>query len=791
MSVGVGITGASGRTGLWSPLRITLGILAALAAVTLGLLPFAGAQVIEIPGINTFLGAAVFIADLATAMLLFLRVRQTGSIAVLILVCAYALSSLLAVAYCFTFPGALMSGRPLIGSLVSVSWVFTSWMIAYPALCLLAVVTPREARIGRGARVRWSSLLAGVLVLLAALAIVSIAIATRDRLPALVIGSNWSNWDLWLSYGASAAGVASVAVILATSRRRDELMLWLSLALFTMAGGNFLSTIGGGRYTVGWYAYRLSWIVSSCVLFLYFMLQFARQQAMLARAIDNLQERTRERDRIWSVSEDLLGVSNLAGYFLSFNPAWSKTLGWSDAEIRAMHVSALRHPEDEPEATEARLALADAGTVRIENRFRHKDGSWRWIAWAMTSDNGLIYVAGRDVTHEKEAQEERRKAEIARAHSQKVEALGQLTGGVAHDFNNLLMIVGGHIGRLKDAVTGNPRAQRAAEAIETAAQRGEALTRQLLRFSRRQPTNPETLSIERRLETLRPMLLSSLGGAIELEIELPAELWEVRVDPNEFDLAIVNLVLNARDALEQGGVVRITARNTRLPADAEAGLAERDGVHLTIADNGAGIAPDILPRVFDPFFTTKQTGKGTGLGLSQVHGFANQSGGSVAVDSTLGRGTAVTLSLPRGEAPAAAKAADAAKPSTGGRVLLVEDNPSVAEITREMLGGQGYTVWLAGDAGAAFDLIGARSFDLVVSDIVMGGPMNGLELARIVRRQLPRQAILLVTGYSESAEAAMAEFTVLRKPYRDVELRAAIARAMENIAQPSSPVSAS
>jgi CheY-like chemotaxis protein len=228
-----------------------------------------------------------------------------------------------------------------------------------------------------------------------------------------------------------------------------------------------------------------------------------------------------------------------------------------------------------------------------------------------------------------------------------------------------------------------------------------------------------------------------------------------------------------------------------LPADAEAALGERDGVHLTIADNGAGIAPDILPRVFDPFFTTKQTGKGTGLGLSQVHGFANQSGGSVAVDSTLGRGTAVTLSLPRGEAPAAAKAADAAKPSTGGRVLLVEDNPSVAEITREMLGGQGYTVWLAGDAGAAFDLIGARSFDLVVSDIVMGGPMNGLELARIVRRQLPRQAILLVTGYSESAEAAMAEFTVLRKPYRDVELRAAIARAMENIAQPSSPVSAS
>ena len=286
------------------------------------------------------------------------------------------------------------------------------------------------------------------------------------------------------------------------------------------------------------------------------------------------------------------------------------------------------------------------------------------------------------------------------------------------------------------------------------------------------------------------MLLSSLGGTIALEIELPSDLWEVRVDPSEFDLALVNLILNARDALEHGGVVRITARNTRLPADAEAELGERDGVDLTIADNGAGIAPEILPRVFDPFFTTKKTGKGTGLGLSQVHGFAHQSGGSVVVDSTLGQGTAVSLSLPRGDAPVSAATVDATKSTTGGKVLLVEDNPNVAEITREMLGGHGYTVWLASDAGAAMDLIGARGFDLVVSDIVMGGPANGLELARTIRRQLPRQPILLVTGYSESAEAAMAEFTVLRKPYRDVELRAAIARATESVAGLSSPAAA-
>src|SRR5204863_3050838 len=239
--------------------------------------------------------------------------------------------------------------------------------------------------------------------------------------------------------------------------------------------------------------------------------QFVRQHGQLARTTGDLEERTRERDRIWSVSEDLLGVSTFDGYFIALNPAWSRMLGWTEGEVRRQHVDQLRHPDDAEASRAARARLA-AGvpTVRIENRFRHKDGGWRWIAWTMTADQGLIYVAGRHVTTEKEAQAALRKAEADAAHGQKMEALGQLTGGVAHDFNNLLMIVSGFIPRLKARAQGDARAQEAVQAIEIAAQRGASLTRQLLSFARRQPINPTAVKVSDRIDTLRALLTGTV-----------------------------------------------------------------------------------------------------------------------------------------------------------------------------------------------------------------------------------------------------------------------------------------
>ncbi|MFI5029100.1 MAG: PAS domain-containing protein [Reyranellales bacterium] len=422
-------------------------------------------------------------------------------------------------------------------------------------------------------RARARRLAYGASAIVAAITVALIAVfATHsDRLPQLVTGNSWSLLGDIVAYGSIMLLCASAAAILLYIGPRNDLFLWFSLALAAVAFGNIVSAVGGGRYTVGWYTCRLSWAVSSSVLLLYFLGQFVRQHGLLERTTDDLEERTRERDRIWNVSEDLLGVSTFDGYFIAFNPAWSRVLGWSEAEIRRMHVDELRHPADigHSRAGRARLA-AGVPTVRLENRFRHKDGGWRWIAWTLTADQGLIYVAGRHVTAEKEAQAALRKAEADDAYRQKMEALGQLTGGVAHDFNNLLMIVGGFIPRLKERVAGDARAVEAAEAIEIAAQRGASLTRQLMSFSRRQPVNPVAIRVGERVEALRTLLAGTVGPSITLRIEAAPDTWTLKVDTNEFELALLNLVLNARDAVAEDGTMGRIGPQRRAPGRRDA-----------------------------------------------------------------------------------------------------------------------------------------------------------------------------------------------------------------------------
>ncbi|HTV37168.1 MAG TPA: PAS domain-containing protein, partial [Xanthobacteraceae bacterium] len=324
-----------------------------------------------------------------------------------------------------------------------------------------------------------------------------------------------------------------------------------------------------------------------------------------------VEERTLERDRIWQVSEDLLGVSNFEGYFTIINPAWTKLLGWTEAEIKSMNVSQLRHPDDAAAAIAGRAQLAQgASTVRMENRFKHRDGSWRWIQWTMTAENGLIYVSGRHVSLEKQAAEALAQAQLRSAHSQKMEALGQLTGGVAHDFNNLLMIVSGHAQSLKRRLT-EPRDKRALDAIQIASTRGEALTRQLLSFSRGMPLNPTVISAAETIEAIRDVLAGSLNVNIELSIDVARAAWPVRVDKSELELALVNLALNARDAMPDGGRLSISAADASLRGEQAPDGLEGEFVAIAVADTGCGIAEDVLSRVFEPFFTTKGADKGT------------------------------------------------------------------------------------------------------------------------------------------------------------------------------------
>jgi PAS domain S-box-containing protein len=501
----------------------------------------------------------------------------------------------------------------------------------------------------------------------------------------------------------------------------------------------------------------------------------ARQQAerelrLLKDQLESeVETRTRERDRIWNVSEDLLGVGDFEGYFVSINPAWRKLLGWSEDEIRAMHVSELRHPDDAAAAIAARTQLAQGvPTVRLENRYRHKDGSWRWIHWTMTAEDGLIYVSGRHVTLEREAAAALERAQRRSAHSQKMEALGLLTGGVAHDFNNLLMIVSGHAQSLKRRLT-EARDKRALDAIQIASTRGESLTRQLLSFSRGMPLNPTVISPAATVAAIRDVLAGTLHVNIELLIDVAQAMWPVRVDKSEFELALVNLTVNARDAMPSGGQLSISAANVTLEAEHTAEGLAGEFVAISVTDTGAGIPEDVLSRVFEPFFTTKGAEKGTGLGLSQVYGFARRSSGTATIKSEPGRGTTVTIYLPRSRAALDRVRENNAMPYAapiGATALIVEDNEDVRTVTVSLLEQLGYRTIAVENASAALEaLTGSPDVTVMFSDVVLPGEMDGLLLARSVKTHYPRLPVVLTTGYARVFETDP-EFPVLRKPYQ-------------------------
>jgi two-component system NtrC family sensor kinase len=397
-----------------------------------------------------------------------------------------------------------------------------------------------------------------------------------------------------------------------------------------------------------------------------------------------------------------------------------------------------------------------------------------------------LWVALRRTQRLHDEAERREMAEDALRQAQRLEAIGQLTGGVAHDFNNLLMIVSGTAQRLRRLLAGKDacgdKETQLLDTITNATARGESLTRQLLTFSRRQVLQPTVIDLADLLPEMKEMLSRSLRGDIEIRVGVPRRPCTVKVDPNEFELALLNLAFNARDAMPKGGTLTITAKPVLMRGKAQEEGLNGDFVAIRIADTGTGIPPEALPRVFEPFFTTKEVGKGTGLGLSQVYGFARQSGGAASIATSARRGTAVTLFLPRSwEIPARPRAAIVATGAAplAGSVLVVEDNAEVAAVGRAYFEELGYQVRHAASAQAGLESIERdASIDLVFSDILMPGGMNGLELADMVRRRFPQIAVLLTTGYSSSAQDAVRRgFEVLQKPYDIAALERALREA--------------
>ncbi|MGJ4951375.1 ATP-binding protein [Bradyrhizobium sp. HKCCYLS20291] len=375
---------------------------------------------------------------------------------------------------------------------------------------------------------------------------------------------------------------------------------------------------------------------------------------------------------------------------------------------------------------------------------------------------------------------ERARVEETLRQAQKIEAIGRLTGGVAHDFNNLLMVISGGLDML-DRQADPARRRRLMEGMIQAAQRGASLTRQLLAFSRRQELRPEPVDIARQIGGMRELLDRSLRGDVHVQFEFPETLWPVKVDPGELELVVLNLAVNARDAMPTGGTILVRGENLPNWQDDE---VAGDYVRLSVVDTGVGMTEEIRARVFEPFFTTKDIGKGSGLGLAQVYGFVKQSRGSVSIESEPGRGTTIALFLPRSQQSASAHQhhlVDFDRPRPRhrdeGRILLVEDDDEVAALVGEMLRQLGYEVTRASSAAAALGaLADGRTVDLVFSDVMMPGGMNGVELAREIQKRRGDMPILLTSGYSGAAvhTAREAGVRILSKPYRIDELAAAL-----------------
>ncbi len=466
------------------------------------------------------------------------------------------------------------------------------------------------------------------------------------------------------------------------------------------------------------------------------------------------------------------------------NRAFLAMTGYTPEELIGRNCRFLQGPETDRESVaQVRAAIAEKREFATEILNYRKNGSTFWNALFVSpvynADGELVYYFGSQLDVSR-----RRDAEEALGQAQKMEALGQLTGGIAHDFNNLLQVIVGYVDILAAGLekpdADRARLGRATENIRQAAERATTLTQQLLAFARKQRLDGRAVNLNTLIEGMGEMVARSVGEAVKVELDLAEDLWNCRVDPTQAEVAILNVLINARDAMPEGGTVRISTENSEIAARGREIGPLRDGRYVSIAirDSGTGIPPAVLARVMDPFFTTKEEGKGTGLGLSMVYGFAKQSGGAAQIESAVGSGTTVRLSFPAtdGDVNAPAKVSLRAVDRQGTEtILIVDDREDVAELARTILRDFGYTTLVASNAREALEILDSSGkVDLLFTDLIMPGGMNGVLLAREARRRQPKLKVLLATGYAEASlertDIGGSEFDLLNKPYRRTEL---------------------
>ncbi len=532
-------------------------------------------------------------------------------------------------------------------------------------------------------------------------------------------------------------------------------------------------------------AFQVVALLSLLVMFTMAWAVIRGYQVRFARLLETQDEV----NRIFRFSADILALVDAKGGLRSLNPAWTQITGRPVALDGGMNLLDVVHPQD-VHVLRAALASASAEPRQVETRLRRADGgAYAWVAWRMVRlpETGQHFAIGRDVTEDKA-----REAQLSQ--SQKMETIGQLAGGIAHDFNNLLTVIMGSLELLQRDLGGTDvKVRRRIDTAMAGGHRAAALTQRLLAFARRQPLAPEPVDPNRLVAGMSEMLERVLGEHIALHMICAPGLWRVMADGHQLESAILNLAVNARDAMPDGGQLTVETRNVSLDdasAAREADVAPGQYVLIAVTDTGTGMVPEVMARVFEPFFTTKPAGLGTGLGLAQVYGFTRQSQGHAQIHSGPGRGTVVRLYLPRlhmevlPEAPPEPSLAPEDGQGRGETVLLVEDEEVVRLFAAEVLRDYGYNVIVAENAADALPVIeSAQAVDLLFTDMVLNGKMSGRQLAALFAERRPGVPVLFTTGYMSGGALNLGRLEeggeFLGKPFTALGLAQAIRQKLD------------
>ena len=763
------------------------------AAMFVMLAPFAKVALPAMPAFIPAYQSALFYSDMITAAVIYSQYSIQRTRSLLVLGTAYLFSALAIVPHTLSFPG-LFGATGFIGSGPQTTvWLYMLWHAGFPLMVMAYALFKRDAR---PLEAPWRSLLGAIVgtggVIFAATVL---ATAGHDLLPVLLNPDNSYTPSMEvLIVGVWALNF--VALFVVWSRRpHNTLDLWMMVVLFAWACDVGLgAALNARRFDLGFYFGRAYGLMAASFVLIMLLVETRGLYVRLARSLANeraaAMNRAEAADRTSQETAETLravvDASSLAVMALSPEGRvllWNKTaallFGYSASEVIGRPYPLM--PEDRAvradQVERFRRALAGAALHDHVFECRCKDGSQpeiRGSAAPFYDASGVVRgvaFALEDVTQKNATEEMLRQ-------SQKMEAVGQLTGGVAHDFNNILMVILANVEELLESDNLREEQREQLESISGAGQRAAELTQRLLAFSRKQRLMPQSTDLTDLVAGTDKLLRRTLGEQIEIEAILADDLWTTSVDRAQFEAALVNLCVNARDAMPHGGRLLIETANTELDlayAAENVGVVPGQYVMLAVSDTGTGMPPEILRKVFEPFFTTKGVGKGTGLGLSMVYGFIKQSNGHIKIYSEVGRGTTIRMYMPRSDGPTSAdRPAATAMPRGTERILLVEDDGQVRSSVLAQLRSLGYAATeVAGPQAALERLSGTESFDLMLTDVIMPG-MDGPTLAAKVAEQLPGLKVIFMSGYSENAarshDLVAPKSHVLSKPFRKIDL---------------------